>query len=226
MSDCYCNICGSRNFKDFNGRKQVMCAECESLERHRLVKWTLEKYGYLEDGKFCRVLHLAPEAASYRYLLAHFGASYLCSDKTPEYFPHAKCLRLSLPDGFNTFPDCYFQLILHNHVLEHIPGDFKEHLIAFDRILDTEGKMIFTIPLVNNNSETIQGGENLSQSERIKLHGQFDHYKTFGKDFFKVLNYLPGKFSIVNISDEIRKQLHAPGEKVYLYEKRQSLLSG
>lgn len=43
-------------------------------------------------------------------------------------YPHASPLKLALPGGFDIFSENYFDLILHNHVLEHIPGNYQDHL--------------------------------------------------------------------------------------------------
>lgn len=192
-----CNICGSSGFVDFNGRQKILCTSCKSLERHRLVRWTLDTLGYVT---LClgskRALHLAPEEMTHRYLAHAIGVGYVCSDLVPAKYPHAQCLKLALPEGFDIFPDCYFDLILHNHVLEHIPGDYRDHLTQFVRLLRSGGHMVFTVPGISRSSKTVQGGENLpSDEERLRLHGQSDHYKSFGYDFIDWFGSAPGNFA-------------------------------
>jgi predicted SAM-dependent methyltransferase len=126
-----------------------------------------------------------------------------------------------LPEGFEIFPNCYFDLILHNHVLEHIPGDYRRHLDAFLRILRPGGHMVFTIPPVYMNRSTIQDGENLpSDEDRIRMHGQKDHYKTFGKDFVEWFQERSdGSFWAMSIPDDVRAINSAHDGFVWVFEK-------
>jgi SAM-dependent methyltransferase len=216
-----CNICNGTDFIDYNGRIKVVCATCKSFERHRLVRWVLEQLGYLEISiGIKRALHLAPEEMTYDYLIVPFGSGYVCSDMVPSKFPHAQCLKLTLPSGFDIFPDGYFNLILHNHVLEHIPGDYHDHLTSFFRILRPGGHMVFTIPGISQTSITRQGGEYLlTDAERVRLHGQSDHYKTFGCDFYHAFKDTPGSFTPMIIPDEVRAYLRAPSDPVFVFSK-------
>jgi SAM-dependent methyltransferase len=218
---CKCNICQDSKFIDFNGRQNVLCYSCKSLERHRLVRWTLENLGYISSqDQHMRALHLAPEEMTHRYLVDAFQSGYICSDLVPSKYPHAQCLKLALPDGFDIFPNNYFDLILHNHVLEHIPGDFRDHLVQFVRILRPNGHMVFTLPGISRSSITIQGGENLPQDEdRLRLHGQSDHYKSFGYDLIDWFNSVKGSFFPMDIPTEVRVSLCAPSDSIFVYLK-------
>lgn len=222
----FCNICGCVDFIDMGSRKNVKCNSCNSLERHRLVRWALEQLGFL-NKELCtcekRVLHLAPEEMTHRYLAESFRAGYVCSDLFPAKFPHAKCLKLALPEGFFIFPVEYFDLILHNHVLEHIPGDYCDHIHAFIKLLRPGGNMIFTIPPIRWSLLTVQGGENLpTDDDRARLHGQGDHYKTFGYDLYELMKSLPGSFEEMNIPYEVRETLKAPADSVFVFTKTQN----
>ena len=219
----FCNICCCSEFFDFNKRHNVLCSACKSLERHRVVRWGLEQLGYLDIpatyGKK-RALHLAPEEMTHRYLIKSFAAGYICADLKPENYPHAKCMKLQLPEGFDFFPECYFDLILHNHVLEHIPGDYRDHLNSFLNLLKPGGHLVFTIPGISNKALTIQGGEHLSNDfERIRLHGQADHFKTFGYDLMDWFKKMPGEFAPMEIAAETRSRINAPSESLFVYTK-------
>ena len=216
-----CNICGSDVFIDFNFRAGVQCSACNSLERHRLVRWTLERLGYVSSvNSIKRALHLAPEEMTHRYLAQSFGSGYVCSDLVPSKYPHAECLKLALPEGFDIFPDCYFDLILHNHVLEHIPGDYRDHLAQFVRMLRPGGHMVFTLPGISKTATTVQGGEYLpSDEERLRLHGQSDHYKSFGYDLIEWFNSAKGRFSPMFIPDDVRAVLRAPTDVIFVFVK-------
>lgn len=216
-----CNICGSVDYVDFNGRQKIQCASCKSLERHRLVRWTLEKLGYVSGNQVTkRALHLAPEEMTHRYLAKSLGVGLICSDLVPSKYSHAQCLKLALPEGFDIFPDNYFDLILHNHVLEHIPGNYRDHLTQFLRLLRSGGYMVFTVPAISRISKTVEGGEDLStDDDRVRLHGQSDHYKSFGYDLIEWFNSAPGIFGPMEIPTDVRQALRAPADSIFVFSK-------
>ena len=221
MLNTICNICGSKNFQDFGStfniggkpRKNAQCSQCHSLERHRALYFFLQHNGLLE-GKVGvnRCLHLAPEKVTHDYLLKAYGAGYYTADLSPEKYQHAECLKLQVPDGFDIFPNEYFTLIVHNHVLEHLPGSFKTHIDVFYRLLAHNGIMVFTIPdyrIIQGVKETIEGGEFLpSDRDRFRIHGQEDHFKTFGTDLLEYVktNFTKGEALLLEDSD-LKKKL-------------------
>lgn len=191
-----CNICKSKDFQDFGAvpRTNALCLGCGSLERHRAMYHVLQEKGLISGYKRClqRCLHLAPERSLFGCLLEVYGAGYLAVDANPNrYCDYVKCVRMHLPECFMQFPDDYFSLIVHNHVLEHIPGLYVQHIHEFHRILTDDGCMLFTIPdahVLNKKRHTLELGEALGSDElRTQVHGQHDHYKTFGGDFVKYL---------------------------------------
>jgi len=196
-----CNICGSKDFNPFGvgdakKRDNALCVSCNSLERHRALHYLLRSNGLLENRLgLSRCLQLAPERVTHDYLLKAYGTGYIPADLFPQMYKHAQCIKLQLPEGFEIFPNRYFDLIVHNHVLEHIPGSFRSHIDEFHRLLATGGVMAFTIPdypITKGVKDTIEGGENLATDEdRLLVHGQTDHYKTFGVD---LIEYIKGKF--------------------------------
>lgn len=194
-----CNICGSIEFNPFGTipRANAECISCGSLERHRALHYLLSTKNFLENRLGAiRCLHLAPERVTSDYLVKAFGAGYISADLSPQQYKYAKCIKLKLPEDLAIFPDEYFDLIVHNHVLEHIPGSFRLHIDEFYRILSEDGVMVFTIPeykITRGVRQTIEFGENLpTDQDRLREHGQRDHYKTFGTD---LIEYLQTKFS-------------------------------
>jgi SAM-dependent methyltransferase len=188
-----CNICGSTQFESYRGRPAERCAGCGAKARHRIAR---DIYGrYLEPERHTgglRILHLAPEAPLHGQLRQWFGAGYLCADAEPARYLHAEALRLFLPDGFAVFPDGFFFAVLHNHVLEHIPGSYCAHLAEFARILRPGGLMIFSVPGPHLDRLTEEGGEHMSETERLARFRQVDHLKIFGADFTACLEGLDG----------------------------------
>jgi phosphoglycolate phosphatase len=212
-----CNICDSIDLIPTGAkpRSNALCVKCRSLERHRALHYMLHVNGVLENRLgVSRCLQLAPEKVTHDYLAKAYGSGYIPADLFPHKYKHAQCVKLKLPEGFEIFPNGYFDLIVHNHVLEHIPGSFRSHIDEFHRLLTKDGVMAFTIPdsrMQRGLKVTLEGGENLTADEdRLRLHGQGDHYKTFGTD---LIEYLQSKFAkfealLLNESD-LKKKLRA-----------------
>lgn len=217
-----CNICGSNSFKEFGStsRLNALCLNCNSLERHRSLHYVLKNNINLNLNEFNKCLHISPEKAIHDYLINLFKGSYFATDLEPKKYNHAKCIKLKFPKDFEMFPDNYFDFIIHNHVLEHFPGKYKDHINEFYRLLNKNGIMIFTIPDFNIKKRiknTIEDGELLnSDLDRINKFGQKDHYKIFGLD---LIDYLQLKFSYFkpiffeenSISVKIKNKYNASG---------------
>jgi SAM-dependent methyltransferase len=223
-----CNICGSVEFKDFAKRTDAQCTSCSSLERHRVCFDVYQREGLLEAASARRrILQFAPERITHQMLSGVAGTRYICSDLRPEKYPHAEPLRLRLPDDLAIFPDGYFDYLIHNHVWEHLPGDWVDHVQPFLRILRRGGKMIFTFPfsLSWSPETTEQGGEDLpSDADRLRVFGQHDHVRRFGLDFEPILGSMDGcKLTTDGVPDERKRQIGGFvgtwGETVFILER-------
>ncbi len=187
-----CNLCGGSSFAEYRGRPHERCTNCGAKARHRVALDVYDRFLGME-GEGRSVLHLAPESFLHPIMKSRFGAGYVTADASPERYPHAQAIKLFLPQGFDIFPEGYFDAILHNHVVEHIPGSFRDHLPAFARILAPGGLMIFSVPGPYAIPQTIEGGETLaSDAERLEKFLQEDHYKLFGADFRTFVAAMPG----------------------------------
>ncbi len=211
-----CNICGSREFRDYKGRPGEMCVSCKAKARHRVGLAVYERmlFPIIDVNPGARILHMAPEPSLFPVLSQRLGAAYTVSDAEPERYPYAPCLRLSFPQDFKQFPDGYFHGIIHNHILEHIPGHYGDHLQEFARLLAPGGRMVFSFPGPYSGVDTIEGGEFMAtDEERIFEFGMPEHIKIFGPDFYDVYTGVPGGFAMNDgVTDELRASLNVrPG---------------
>jgi len=210
-----CNICGNSTFLAFNGRAGEQCGQCYSLRRHRMAFALYTREGVLQNSDDPRaaksVLHLAPESALSARVSAASGSGYVAADANPKAYG-IPCMKVNFPDDFKLFPDGQFDFILHNHVLEHIPGSFRDHVNEFCRMLKPGGCMIFSVPGPTTNRVTIEGGEHLSSdAERLAKFGQRDHLKLFGQDLAQYMASIPGgDFSLDGLSSNQRAQISIP----------------
>ena len=128
-----------------------------------------------------------------------------------------------MPDSLEVFPDNYFRYIVHNHVMEHVPGSFQDALLAQLRVLEVGGMLIFSVPGPKMSSETISGGEFMeTDEERLKVFGQIDHIKLFGKDLPGFMDEVEeAEFWFDKISDEDRARISVPPDscRVMVWKK-------
>lgn len=173
-----CNVCGSTKFVSRQQRGAVQCHGCGSNERTRLLWMMLEARDMLRPG--LRVLHFAPERALAERLHAIFGDGYEPVDIDPSRYPYAPNIRtLDLVEDAARLPSEHYDLIIHSHVMEHIPCNISAILFHLHRSLTRSGRQICCIPIIRDGHY----GEDLGPiggEEAIRRFGQDDHVRAFG----------------------------------------------
>ena len=118
-----CPVCG-RKFRKFFSygyvemRGGALCPHCMSLERHRLLYLWLERKTDFFSAPY-RLLHIAPEHCYLRPFERLFGEKYITADLES---PLAK---VKLDVQQMPFGDCEFDVVICNHILEHVDSDRK-----------------------------------------------------------------------------------------------------
>jgi SAM-dependent methyltransferase len=123
-----------------------------------------------------RLLHVAPESCLSRKLQRIY--EYISVD-----LDGSRALMQMDITGL-TFPNEYFDAIVCNHVLEHIPDDHAA-LSEMYRVLKPGGWASIQVPLAGETTV-----EDLSVSDPLKREqrfGQHDHVRSYGKDFMQRL---------------------------------------
>ena len=159
-------------------RTRVRCLECNSLERTRLLWLYLEQLDLVHG---MRVLHLAPETALSRKLIERVGAEHFVpADFVPENFPDiGHCRRIDLCH-LDSEPSEQYDLIVHSHVLEHVPCTIAYPLFHLHRMLRRGGWHVCVIPFMPGRYEECL--EDIGDEERARRFGQSDHVRRFGAD--------------------------------------------
>ena len=103
------------------------------------------------------------------------------------------------------FKNNSFDLILCNHVLEHIP-DHNKAISELYRILKKGGLLIAQVPIDFSKEKTFEDFNITNIKYRNKLFGQYDHVRVYGKDFFNYLNQAGFKTKSINYIDKISKE--------------------
>ena len=83
------------------------------------------------------------------------------------------------------FQNNSFDIILCNHVLEHVEND-KKAIKEINRVMKKDGFSILQVPFYYPiPKNTIEDKSILSEKEREKVYGQSDHLRKYGKDYDK-----------------------------------------
>jgi len=185
--DTFTDPIDGKSFKMFlpygygNQRNNVLSPSTLSLERHRLLWLYLNNETDFFTSKIKKnVLHFAPEQAFYKRFRNQKNIVYTTTDL---FSPLAdvKADICNLP-----FENNQYDVILCNHVLEHIPDDTKAMQELF-RVLKPGGMAILQIPQDLNREQTFADDTITDQKERAKLFGQYDHVRVYGRDYFDKL---------------------------------------
>lgn len=174
-----CPICQGTEFKAFNGRPNARCVKCWSVERTRLMSLVLERMGIFESEK--RVLHLAPELGLAQKFLKSCGDLYHPADLDVSRYK-SKLLnvrKLDLCTDLSGIPDNSYDVVIHSHVLEHLPCDISMVLREMDRILAPGGHHFMSVPIRGQRS-TENISSQLTTVDRLIQFGQEDHMRIFG----------------------------------------------
>lgn len=181
-----------------NPRENVLSPSTLSLERHRLL-WLYLKNETDFFTKANKVLHFAPEQAFHKRFKQLTNIDYTTTDLNSP-LAEVKADICNLP-----FKDDSFDIILCNHVLEHIPDDTKAMQELF-RILKPGGWGVFQIPQDQKRAETFEDDSITDRKERAKIFGQYDHVRIYGKDYFDKLRSIGFKVEEVDYTQKLPKE--------------------
>lgn len=160
-------------------RMNVLSPSTLSLERHRLLWLFLEN----ETDFFTKplkLLHFAPEQAFFKHFKTLKNIDYTTTDLNSP-LADVKADICDLP-----FKSQSFDVVLCNHVLEHIPDDIQALKEIF-RILKKGGWAVLQIPQDLDRDKTFEDNSITAPKERSKIFGQYDHVRVYGLDYFDKL---------------------------------------
>jgi ubiquinone/menaquinone biosynthesis C-methylase UbiE len=80
------------------------------------------------------------------------------------------------------FKDNFFDVILCNHVLEHVLDDGKA-MRELCRVLKPDGWAVIQVPIDPERERTYENPAIVLPEERERAFGQCDHVRVYGKDF-------------------------------------------
>ncbi len=162
-------------------RPGAQCPHCRGLERHRTLYMYFEKHD-LFDKENMSLLHFAPEKAFIDLFSSKKNIDYWPVDINP----NMPGIRRTADITDIPFEDESMDVIICNHVMEHIPDEGKA-LREMYRVLKKGGIAVINVPLDENRAETFENPEYNTPELRLKYFGQHDHVRIYGRDYEKRL---------------------------------------
>lgn len=162
-------------------RKNALSPGTLSLERHRQL-WLYLKNETQFFSDRLKVLHIAPEQEFLSRFRRLKNLDYTSADL---YSPivDVKADILHMP-----FADDSFDVVICNHVLEHIVDDGKAMRELY-RVIKPGGWGILQVPMKNSLAKTYEDFTITDPKERQKQFGQYDHVRWYGMDYFDRLEH-------------------------------------
>jgi len=152
------------------------CPACKCTDRDRHLWLYLQAAGVQQAIAGARVLHLAPELHLEVLIDALGPARYVRGDLHPTRAGHLRIDAEQLP-----FADGDFDLIICNHVLEHVASP-QRALSEFHRCLVPAGVLIAQTPYSSRLKTTFEVDGPVSADFARQYFGQEDHVRLFGAD--------------------------------------------
>ena len=196
----YCPLCEKKAvFKSFGikPRENALCPNCMSLERHRLLWIYLHEKTNLFNNFNLRILHIAPERCFSDILVKKYK-NYLTGDL---YKPNVM-EKIDITDI--KYPDESFDIIICNHVLEHIPDDIKA-MSEFFRVLSKGGWAILLVPVFSL-EKTYEDFSIDTPEGRLNAFGQSDHVRKYGQDYIDRLRSVGFNVTITKAEDFLSRR--------------------
>ncbi len=240
----YCPFCNAvRKFIDAGEpvRHSVVCEVCNSFERHRFLYHVYQSFlcpekFFLKNKNISllktsinntnnpntkiNILHTAPEKCLSELILGHKSINYFPVDLEPEKFDFLDCKKEDVTSlGFE---DNFFDVVLSNHVMEHIE-DEEKFLSELLRVLKPDGTIFLTFPLDFNRDKTFEDENIKTPKDKLKFYGQEDHVRIYGRDILDKLKKRHGAVVLRACDLKIKGgkvfQKIPPGEFVVIIKK-------
>lgn len=200
------------------GKREAVCYRCFSKDRERMVFLYLKnELKVFENAAQISVLHIAPEPILTKEFKKHKFKKYTCGDLFtegyiyPDYVENMDILNINYPENS-------FDLVICNHVLEHIEDDFQAMKELF-RVLKPNGNAILLVPISNNSANTYENPTITSPEEKKQHFGQFDHCRIYGQDYPQRLEKAGFAINRINIADKYPKNALNPKEELFIGTK-------
>lgn len=127
------------------------------------------------------MLHFAPERGISRRIVEIVGLGYDCRDLEPSRYKRSAVLptQFNLCKDVDQLPSNHYDLVLHNHVMEHVPCNVTAVLWHLHRALHPDGLHMFSVPIFAGKYD--ESLDPIGEKEAIRRFRQHDHVRVFGR---------------------------------------------
>jgi len=204
-------------------RKNALCPRCYSTDRDRLVFSYIQSIAHLFHPDFS-VLHIAPEGALRAFFMNQTIVGYRTGFKDAEaykgYYYQQNLQGIDITDI--PYANNSFDLIICNHVLEHVAEDHKA-MHELHRVLKTKGRAILQVPIAPKLQKTYENPLVHTDAGRLKEFGQRDHVRIYGSDYPDRLINAGFNVEVVDLYHtdplQFKKLAVNPHEKLFIAHK-------
>lgn len=177
----------------------MVCPVCRSQSRHRLLLTFLERETDLFTSE-TKLLHFAPESFLAHRFREYRNIEYVTADLSMAQVS-ARLDITSLP-----FAKDSFDALICNHVLEHVMDD-RAAINELSRVLRPGGWAVIMVPMDCNRAETFEDPSITDPEKRLKVFGQSDHVRIYGRDFIHRLGSGSWTVSELNYAEDLEPRL-------------------
>ena len=180
------------------GPRRGRCPCCKSTDRERLVfLYLFNQTQLFKTKRKIRLLHIAPEKILSKYIRRFKNIIYHSVD-----IKEGKGLMVMDIQKID-FNSDFFDVIICNHVLEHVNDD-KKAMTELFRVLKKKGWAILQVPLARKMSKTHEDFRLNTRKSREIAFGQHNHVRLYGRDFPEKLKKIG---FLVNVESYAKKVL-------------------
>jgi SAM-dependent methyltransferase len=160
----------------------VQCPNCYSVDRSRLLYlfFQLRTDVYKKQTK---ILHISPNKEIANVLVGN-TITQIVGSIEPEMYSEYNPVRLDVQKM--EFEAGVFDVVICCHVIEHVDDDDLAMREIY-RVLKTGGFAVLQVPLAINLEKTLEDKTLITDKQRKIAHGQVDHVRLYGLDYFEKL---------------------------------------
>lgn len=199
-------------------KKNIRCPNCGSVPRVRLLALFFQLRTNVFNQK-TEILHISPNKLLTKYLKQKSTVNLTVGAFEPDEFKEFNAKKIDVQKI--DFEDNLFDIIICNHVLEHVENDFLAMKEIY-RVLKPGGFAILQVPLALDLEQTIEDKSVKTDKERKIKYGQTDHIRLYGLDYFDRLKN--AGFRVVRDNPYINKWLPENELSKHLLDKIEDVI--
>lgn len=153
------------------------CYYCNSTDRERHLFMFFDRINFWEKIRNRSILHIAPEVHLINKIEKLNPSKYIKGD----LYPHDDLIKVDITKM--QFNDNTFDILICNHVLEHVPNHFNA-LKEIERVLKPKGVAVLQTPYSELLYDHFEDKNIKNDALKLNFYGQEDHVKIISKRAF------------------------------------------